>query len=155
MARQSLSALEAQLVRTASDIPRADVHEMRKAENDRLDSIDEQACRYADSSNPGIAMGGCALRLKISERRAKLNGLDAPAKTEVTVNAGVLATPADITREIAREIGRVKGFARLLVAMCHEEGTAAELLEAAYADAAGADGGEGERMLTEGSAEDE
>jgi hypothetical protein len=56
--------------------------ELRQLENERLDALYRKWLPKQDSKDPVEATRAAAILLKISDRRAKLNGLDAPTRVD-------------------------------------------------------------------------
>lgn len=101
------------------------VDEHRKLANDRLDETQAEISRQLDQANALARMGieenrpswvergiaqraqALALQLRLEERRAKLNGLDAPVRVDVEhhVYDGVDAELAEMMRRAEQEEG--------------------------------------------------
>lgn len=108
-------ALESRLVPTVDDF--------RKQQNDRLDATQRSITENLEVADrigrEGIARGDfsmveravkmrsdqIALQLRLDERRARLNGIDAPVKVDATV---VTVTPADLEMEEAIRAAKAK-----------------------------------------------
>jgi len=65
--------------------------ELRKMENARLDAMLNALWPEIEKGNPKAIAAG----VKISDRRAKLNGLDAPAEVDVTSGGSQIAIVLD------------------------------------------------------------
>lgn len=65
--------------------------DLRKMENERLDAMLSALWDKIEKGDPQAIMAG----IKISERRAKLNGLDEPAEVDVTSAGGAIAIVLD------------------------------------------------------------
>lgn len=65
--------------------------DLRKIENERLDSMLAALWDKVEKGDPQAIMAG----IKISERRAKLNGLDSPAEVDVTSGGAAIAIVLD------------------------------------------------------------
>lgn len=71
------------------------VDELRVLENERLDNMFRRLELDAVSKNPRTKVAAIRAQLKVMERKAKLNGLDAPTKVEgkINVNHTAIADP--------------------------------------------------------------
>jgi transcriptional regulator len=65
--------------------------DLRKIENERLDAMLSALWTKIEAGNPQAVIAG----IKISERRAKLNGLDEPSEVDVTSAGGAIAIVLD------------------------------------------------------------
>jgi hypothetical protein len=80
--------------------------ELRELENIRLDTLWTKAYDKAHGGDLS-AINTC---LKISERRAKLNGLDSPTRADITVTPNPPALPVtDQEKQILNELARIRG----------------------------------------------
>lgn len=89
-----------------TDKVRNSADELRELENSRLDMLWSKA--YSTARNGDMqAVNTC---IKISERRAKLNGLDSPTRSDITVTPNVPVMPAtEEEREVLNELARIRG----------------------------------------------
>lgn len=70
------------------DLSHPEVTRYRALENERLDAQYRRALEVADDPDPEVAIKGVAQLTRISERRARLNGLDVATKAEVSGPGG-------------------------------------------------------------------
>jgi hypothetical protein len=85
---------------------RSSADDLRELENMRLDSLWSKAYDRAQEGDLS-AINTC---LRISERRSKLNGLDSPTRTDITVTPVPPALPAtEQEKQILNELARVRG----------------------------------------------
>ena len=78
------------------------VQEIREIETQRLDGWVSRASALLENVDPDIQLKAIDRLVKLSERRAKLLGLDAPVKQEIQTTAVGEVTPA-MAREAMRE----------------------------------------------------
>ncbi|HAF85436.1 MAG TPA: hypothetical protein DCG32_03530 [Sphaerochaeta sp.] len=85
---------------------RSSADELRELENIRLDTLWTKAYPAAQRGDLA-AINTC---LKISERRAKLNGLDSPTRADITVTPNPPALPVtEQEKQILNELARIRG----------------------------------------------
>lgn len=80
--------------------------DLRELENLRLDTLWSKAYEKAKEGDLP-AINTC---LRISERRARMNGLDSPAKTDITVTPNPPSLPVtEQEKKILNELARIRG----------------------------------------------
>ncbi len=80
--------------------------ELRELENTRLDELWTKAYDRVQDGDL-TAINTC---IKISERRAKLNGLDSPVRSDITVTPNVPTMAAtDEEKQVLNELARIRG----------------------------------------------
>jgi len=85
---------------------RSSADELRELENIRLDTLWTKAYDKAQVGDLG-AINTC---LKISERRAKLNGLDSPTRADITLTPNPPTMPVtEQEKQILNELARIRG----------------------------------------------
>lgn len=93
-------------------LPRESAEEVRKLEAERLDALTRATWGEASSGE----LDAVAAQVKLSERRSKLLGLDAPQKQDVNANVMAVTTDLDAFRsevvETVCESCRAKLLAR-------------------------------------------